>query len=124
MMHSSIQWMFVPVLLVVVIQVLNDADNHHKTPFSFCHGFTTTPTSTRLVQHHQQPTSTVRNAIDSQYYNKNDGDALIDTTAEAKSSRRDMMRSMVTSVVAVATMHSFSTLPAFASGGATAGRYT
>ena len=141
-MHTSIQSMFVSVLAVMLF--MNDFStnsnsnmNHHKESFLFCHGFTTTTKQTIVVtqfpdrfrtsRRNSRTTGTSCNTIMLNVINHHQqphpNDDTIATTTTS-SSRRDMMHSMAITSAAVLLYSSSTILPAFASGGATAGRYT
>lgn len=138
-MYTSIQSMFVAVLAVMLFMndfSTNSNMNHHKESLLFCHGFTTTTKHTIVVAQFPDRFRTSRrsrttgtscntimlNAINHHQQPHQNDDTIATTTTS--SSRRDMMHSMAMTSAAVLLYSSSTILPAFASGGATAGRYT
>jgi hypothetical protein len=141
-MYSSTQWILITVVVMIAF-IPNDVNINNSF---VCHGFTTThrqqsfrsktsTTVTLMVQHNQEQQPSSLNSDIHYRKNKNDGDRwIMDTTTSScaavpTSSRRDLVAKMMTTIMMTTTttiiMYSNSAaLPALASGGATAGRYT
>ena len=142
-MYSSTQWILITVVVMIAF-IPNDVNINNSF---VCHGFTTTThrqisfrsktstTVTLMVQRNQKQQPSSLNSDLHYRNNKNDDDRwIMDTTTSScaavpTSSRRDLVAKMMTTIMMTTTttvmMYSNSaTLPALASGGATAGRYT
>lgn len=135
-MYTSIPVVFVTALALIVL-IRNDINskNNHETLFHFCHGFTTTTIAPVIHQDRLYRRNSILHLVPktSSSLLSVDDDVQMDitttiTATTTTASRRDLMSYTVKSVVAMTTavmIHSSSIiLPALASGGATAGRYT